>query len=213
MFAAIMGAPNAPSTDARNVASCCSTTNLVVIGLGIALAVFFAGATAAVAAGKTPPTALWAAGGAVGGALVGLLAPTPGSKRRHEAAAKAAEDLAKQATSEAATHVSLAKAGDAEAPIHEAQAKAEEARAEKATAEATMNKTAAATTPETTLAAVALVVVFVLLLALGIVLAAGAIVPPEQFTDSLKNVITAVMALASASGTALIGILSPSKGS
>src|SRR6201986_417442 len=83
-----------------------STTNLVVIGLGATLVVFMAGVTAAVAAGQTPPTALWAAGGAVSGALVGLLLPAPGSKERHAAAAalvkatdagKAAEEEAKAA--------------------------------------------------------------------------------------------------------------------
>jgi hypothetical protein len=182
------------------------------VGLGIALAVFFAGITSAVAVGATPPTALWAAGGAVSGALVGLLAPAPGSRRRHEAAAKAAEDIAKQASSESQTHLSQVKPEAADAASFQARADAETARAEKATSEATAHRVAAATTPETKFAAAALAVVFVLLLVLVIVLAAGTIVPPTQFTESLKSVITAVMALASASGTALLGILSPSKG-
>jgi hypothetical protein len=179
--------------------------------LGIALAVFFAGVTSAVAVGATPPTALWAAGGAVSGALVGLLAPAPGSRRRHEAAAKAAEDIAKHA-SESATHQSQGQGGASDAASFQARANAETARAENATSEATAHRIAAATTPETKFAAAALAVVFVLLLVLAIVLAAGTIVPPTQFTESLKSVITAAMALASASGTALLGILSPSKG-
>jgi hypothetical protein len=57
-----------------------------------------------------------------------------------------------------------------------------------------------------------LVVVFLLSLALGVFLAAGGIVPPASFTASLKSVTTAVIALASASGSALIGILAPTPG-
>ncbi|MGO9319453.1 MAG: SGNH/GDSL hydrolase family protein [Solirubrobacteraceae bacterium] len=193
-----------------------STTNLVVVCLGAALVVFFAGVTASVAAGQTPPTALWAAGGAVSGALIGLLTPAPGSKKSHEAAAAFAENTAKDARSAAAGHARDAAAAAAGAGgAHEALAKAETTAAEKASAEAVAHRATAATTPETGIATALLFVVFVVTLALGVFLAAGGVVPPSSFTDSLKSVTTAVIALASASGSALIGILapSPSKGS
>jgi hypothetical protein len=58
-------------------------------------------------------------------------------------------------------------------------------------------------------AAVLLLLFFVALLALGIVLAAGAILPPHEFVQSLQSVTTAVVALASAAGSALIGLFAP----
>jgi lysophospholipase L1-like esterase len=188
-----------------------STTNLVAICLGAALVVFFAGVTASVAAGQTPPTALWAAGGAVSGALIGLLTPAPGSKKSHEVAAELAEKTAKEAMSAAAAHAEdAAKAAPAEVGSHQAMATAETATAEKASASAVAHRAAAATMPETGIATALLFVVFLATLALGIFLAAGGVVPPPSFTDSLKSITTAVIALASASGSALIGILAPS---
>jgi hypothetical protein len=155
---------------------CCSTTNLVVLCLGAALIVFFAGVTAAVAAGQTPPTALWAAGGALSGALVGLLVPAPASQARHKAAAKIAE----------------------EASRHDRVAEHEEL---------------AATTPDTTRTVRALGGIFVVMLVLSIVLGAGAIHPTSTFgADPLKEITKAVLALASAAGSALIGIYAPSTG-
>jgi hypothetical protein len=163
-----------------------STTDFVVVGLAAALVVFFAGVTAAIAAGKTPPTPMWAAGSAIAGALIGLLVPPPGAKARHQLATKEADEAAAGAKSEA-----------------------EAARAAEA---AETHRAAAASSPETKGAAIFLFLFFLLSLGLGIVLAAGAIVPPQPFIDSLKSVTTAVIALASASGSALIGLLAPSTG-
>lgn len=59
-------------------------------------------------------------------------------------------------------------------------------------------------------AACLLFAAFVLMLALGLALSAGAIVPPAPFVESLKGVTAAVIALASASGGALLGMLVPS---
>lgn len=151
-----------------------STTNLVVLGLGAALVVFMAGVTAAVAAGQTPPTALWAAGGAVSGALVGLLLPAPGSKERHEAAARIAAGAHK----------------DEEAVNHEEQA---------------------AAAPDTKQTVRVLASIFVILLVGSIVLGAGVIHPTATFgAEPLKEITKAVLALASAAGSALIGIFAPS---
>jgi len=190
-----------------------STSNIVVVGLGAALAVFFAGVTAAVAAGQTPPTAMWAAGSAVAGALIGLLVPAPGSKKAHVEASEAAEAVAHKATAEASDAMALsATAQPADAPAHKADAEAAEAAAHNATDEAIAHKVTAAGIPETTIATGLLFAFFLLSLGLGIALAAGAIVPPQPFIESLKGVTTAVIALASASGSALIGILAPSPG-
>ena len=59
---------------------------IATASLGGAVIVFFAGATAAVAAGANPPTALWAAGGSVTGGLLGFLAPAPAKKDVRDAA-------------------------------------------------------------------------------------------------------------------------------
>jgi lysophospholipase L1-like esterase len=188
-----------------------STVDLIVVCLGVALVVFFAGATAAVAAGETPPTALWAAGSAVSGGLLGLLVPSPGSKRAHEAAAVTAQTAADKATAEADAHLATARAVVAPADAADPKAKAEaaEATAKQSRAEAAAHNATAAGISETKLAATLLFAVFVLSLALGVVLAAGTFTPAHPFVDSLKSVTTAVIALASASGSALIGILAP----
>lgn len=180
--------------------------------LGVALVVFFAGVTAAVAAGQTPPTAMWAAGSAVAGALIGLLVPPPGSKAAQMTAANEAAEAARGAeAAEATARKATAEAGGAgDAAAHKATADAAEATAQKANAEASAHKAAAASLPETKGAAYLLFAVFVLTLGLGVVLAAGAIVPPQPFTESLKSITTAVIALASASGSALVGLLAPS---
>jgi hypothetical protein len=190
-----------------------STTNLVVVCLGAALVVFFAGVTAAVAAGQPPPTALWAAGGAVSGALIGLLVPAPGSKKAHQEAATAATALATEATTEAAAHTEAAAApGAAEPAAQKVKAKAAEAVAKKASEDASAHNAAAASTPETKAATLVLAVLFLVLLALGVVLASGVTEPSQPFVASVQSLATAVVALASASGTALIGILAPSPG-
>lgn len=144
------------------------------MGLGAALVVFMAGVTAAVAAGQTPPTALWAAGGAVSGALVGLLLPAPGSRERHEAAAKIAKGAQK----------------NDEAVKHEEQA---------------------AAAPDTTQTVRVLASIFVILLLLSILLGAGVVHATTAFgAEPLKEITKAVLALASAAGSALIGIYAPS---
>jgi cobalamin biosynthesis Mg chelatase CobN len=169
--------------------------------------------TAAVAAGQTPPTALWAAGGAVSGALIGLLVPAPGSKKAHEEAAATATALARSETTAAADLTQAAEAHAAVRPAAE-KVKAEAARAvaKEATAQASAHKAAAAETPETKGATVGLAVLFVVLLVLSVVLASGLIAPAAEFVPSLKSLTTALVALASASGSALIGILAPSPG-
>lgn len=184
-------------------ASSVNTRDLVVVSLGVALVVFFAGVSAAVAAGQTPPTALWAAGSAVSGALVGLLVPSPGQKKHYEAAAQ-------KAAGEAEKHLEIVRGASMvaeDAPT--AEAKAAEAEADMANAEAAAATATAARMPETQVAACVLAIFFMVLLGLGVVLAAGAVVPPQALMGSFKNVITAVVALASASGSALIGILAP----
>jgi hypothetical protein len=187
-----------------------STTNLVVVSLGVALAVFFAGVTAAVAAGQTPPTAMWAAGSAVAGGLIGLLVPPPGSKAAHLSAAEAATEAAVHAEATLReTHAEDAAGGGPPA-ARAATAEAVEATVQKSRADAAAHTAAAASIPETKGAAFLLLGVFIMTLALSIALAAGAIVPPMAFTDLLKSVTTAVIALASASGSALIGLLAPS---
>jgi hypothetical protein len=154
-----------------------STRDLVVVMLGFSLVVFAGGATAAVAAGHTPPAAMWAAGSAVLGGMMGLLVPPPGAGRaraRQPAAAHAAET-------------------DAERELARAKAVAR-----------------AAELPETRGAAVLLLIFFTLSLGLSIALADGAVVPKHHLLGSLKDITTALFALASASGTALIGLLAPS---
>ncbi|MGA2011456.1 MAG: hypothetical protein ABSH51_13145 [Solirubrobacteraceae bacterium] len=68
-----------------------SAINLVIMFLGIALAVFFTGVCVILAVKQTPPTQLWAAGGAISGALVGVLMPSPGEGSASAAAAAAAD--------------------------------------------------------------------------------------------------------------------------
>ncbi len=179
------------------------TENLVVVGLGAALIVFFAGVSAAVVAGHMPPSAMWAAGAAVTGALVGLLAPAPGAKGRHEAAAERATERAANAD-KAATDKAAAPGG---LPDDEAKELAE--KAQKAREEAADHKAAAMTTPETKLAVIALLVALPLLVALAVVLSLGVIDTGHEFAESVKNITAAVIALASASGSALIGLLAP----
>lgn len=187
-----------------------TTVDRVVICLGAALVVFFAGATAAVAAGQAPPTELWAAGGAVSGGLLGLLVPAPGSAQRLKEAADEAEKAAAAASKEAQTHLEAAAAAGAEDSAgHAARATAAEEAAQKASKEAAEHRTAAAGRVDTTWAVVALLAIFVLTLILSVALAAGWIAPAQPFVESVKEITKAVIAIASASGTALIGLLAP----
>ena len=187
-----------------------NTTNLVVLMLGAALVVFFAGTTAAIAAGATAPPALWASGSAVSGALIGLLVPAPGAKGRHEAAASKAEGRAATATAE--SHRLAAAAGDTKTDEETAKAEAAEKTAREEASTAATHRAAALSSPETKVPAILLAVVFVLSLALAVAMAGGAFSPPKELVPSLKGLITAVVAIASASGSALIGILAPSSG-
>jgi hypothetical protein len=156
-------------------------TEVAVASLGAALVVFFAGATAAVAAGASTPTALWAAGGALTGGLLGLLAPQPAPKEVRDAAVGAKANALSR----------VAAGGGAPAPSTPAL------------------DAAAAGTPRSAVGALALV--FVALLALAVVLAGGAITPPTSFgPQSLEHLIKTVVALASAAGTGLIGLMAPS---
>jgi hypothetical protein len=153
-------------------------TNIATACLGLALVVFFAGATAAVAAGANPPTALWAAGGALSGGLLGLLSPSPGPAAVRNAAINKKQSL-------------LAEGGD---PLPAGQAAALDS--------------AANTISWVTFGA--LVVVFVVLLTLAVALAGGAITPPPSFgPQSLQDLIKAIIALASAAGTGVLGLLAP----
>lgn len=156
---------------------------VAVAALGVALIVFFAGTTAAIAAGANTPTALWAAGGAISGGLLGLLLPQPAPS----SVRKAASDARRRALGDPAV---AAPAPGALPP----DPKAVDA--------------AAGTTSWTTVWI--LVAVFVALLILAVVLAGGAIVPPSNFgAGSIWNLTKTVIALASAAGTGVIGLLAP----
>lgn len=189
---------------------CCTTANIVAGGLGLGLVAFFICTAAAIAAGGTPPTALWAVGAAVSGALAGLLVPSPNHEARHEAAVAALDAIAASAREEAARERNAADGlpGNPDAAAtHEARAREAGQKADSATAQATAHRAAAA---EPGLKVWPLAIIFVVLLVLAVVLSAGAIVPPPAFDESLKGVTTAVLALASAAGSAIIGIYAPS---
>jgi uncharacterized integral membrane protein len=163
---------------------------IATAGLGGALIVFFAGTTAAVAAGANTPTPLWAAGGAVGGGLLGLLVPTPVSKETKQAARAAKNSVLD------AAKIQSVPAGLNEVPKPTA-------------ATAPVVESAANAAPWS--AVWALAVVFVLLLTLAGFLAGGAITPPKSWgNESLQNLTKTIVALASAAGTAVIGLLAPS---
>jgi hypothetical protein len=68
-----------------------AATNMVIGFLGAALVVFFTGVCVVIAVKQTAPTQLWAAGGAITGALVGVLMPSPGDGSASVASAKAAD--------------------------------------------------------------------------------------------------------------------------
>lgn len=160
---------------------------IAAVALGLALVVFFAGTTAAVAAGASPPTPLWAAGGALSGGLLGLLLPGP--------VPKAVRNAAIAAKANAMTARSRASATAAPPP---------------ATAADPEIDAAARSTSWMTVAALG--VVFVLLLILSVFLAGGAIVPLKSFgAGSLQNLAKTVIAMTSAAGIGVIGLLVPSK--
>ncbi|HVR05916.1 MAG TPA: IPT/TIG domain-containing protein, partial [Solirubrobacteraceae bacterium] len=152
-----------------------TTTELVAVGLGVALGVFLLGTGVAVATGHPPPAPLWAAGSAVTGALLGLLLPAPGTGAARPERADADTDGT--------------DAGEMLAAVRRAAA--------------------ARPAPETRALAGALLVFFVLSLSLAIALDAGLIVPAPRFAGTLEGVATATLALASASGFALLGLFAP----
>jgi hypothetical protein len=119
------------------------------------------------------------------------LEPFSNGERSDPSASKAAEDA----------HASSTVADAAADAAGAAQASATD------TAVAAVSMSGPATLART---ATWLFMVFVALLALGIVLAAGAVTPPKSFgSQALENVTTAVLALASAAGTGLIGLWIP----
>lgn len=89
-----------------------STYPLVVVSVGSALVVLFAGACTILAVGHGVPTELWAAASALSGALVGILVPAPGSH-----AAAAALTVAKH---RAAATTAARERGNAESLVREA---------------------------------------------------------------------------------------------
>ena len=92
------------------------------------------------------------------------------------------------------------------------KAEAAEKTAREEASTAVSHQQAALTSPETKVPAILLAAVFVLSLALAVAMAGGAFSPPAELIPSLKGLITAVVAIASASGSALIGLLAPSSG-
>jgi hypothetical protein len=157
-----------------------ATADLVVVGLGAALVVFFAGVATAISVGHTPPTEMWAAGSAVSGALIGLLVP----QTRHKGPSPTGP--ADPATAAGGTPSD-------KPPL---------------TPQALTLPSAGTPIP----AAFILLFFFVATLVMGVLLAAGTFVPPKEFVASLQSVTTAVIALASAAGSALIGLLAPVPG-
>jgi hypothetical protein len=76
--------------------------SLVVIGLAGGLVVFMIGVSVVLAVGQTPPTAMWAAGSAISGALIGLLAPSPAAVDQAGVAAGTATQQTVRAAAESA---------------------------------------------------------------------------------------------------------------
>jgi hypothetical protein len=107
--------------------------SLAVIAVGTALVVLFAGAGTIVAVGHDVPQALWAAAGALSGALVGILVPTPGGATPDSAHVADAASVTKAAATSAARAAAAAVTQD---PTQSDDAKAAVAEAVKAVREA-----------------------------------------------------------------------------
>ncbi len=105
---------------------------VVVVAVGTALVVLFAGACVILAVGRTVPTELWAAAGSLSGALVGILAPPPSqvtlgavattqaaATTAHESAVNAAKEVASTQQSAPAREAAqrAVKAAEAQAPV------------------------------------------------------------------------------------------------
>ncbi|HEV7161857.1 MAG TPA: hypothetical protein VGN25_01245 [Solirubrobacteraceae bacterium] len=104
----------------------------MVIAVGTALVVLFAGACVILAVGRSVPTELWAAAGSLSGALVGILAPPPSqttlsavaatqaaAETAHESAVTAAKGVAAKQESEPAREAAerAVKAAEAQTPV------------------------------------------------------------------------------------------------
>jgi hypothetical protein len=210
-----------------------SATAWTLIGLGIAAAMLF-GALAAVGltrarpgrgrrrrGGGLPARALVAIGGSsttdlvvvcVGVALVVFFAGTTAAVAAGQSPPSAMW-AAGGALAGALLGLLVPPPGSGAAQIRAAsEAAAAAGDADDVVREATARVPLAAGVAETKGAACVLFAVFVLMLALGVVLSAGTIAPPAPFVESLKGITTTVIALASASGGALLGMLAPSPG-
>lgn len=99
-----------------------ASVNLVIVSLGAALVVFFIGVSVVLAVTGSAPTEMWAAGGAVSGALVGYLVPPPSQQTAAHVASATASNAVQDAAVEAAQE--QAEQPDLNAPE---RAKAEEA--------------------------------------------------------------------------------------
>jgi hypothetical protein len=111
-----MAVPGTSTTPARD------PITSVVLAVGAALVVLFAGASTALAVGHTVPTELWAAAGALSGALVGVLVP-PGGDAAITAASAAAHDQAHRSALQqagAAAQTKVDQAAPAEKPAAQA---------------------------------------------------------------------------------------------
>jgi hypothetical protein len=81
-----------------------SPASLVILFLGAALVVFFFGVSLVLAVGEQPvPTELWAAGGAISGALVGILVPAPAQGGAANVASAVAGDVVQNSALDAAS--------------------------------------------------------------------------------------------------------------
>ena len=157
---------------------------IAVAGVAAALGVFLVMAAVIVVTGARVPTEYWTTGSAVGGALLGILAPTPSrnalsktqqsASAAHRMAADAYQKVAKQA-SEATTDLAQAAANASQA------------------AQAADSHAAAAASFTSYIPALALLCLFV----------ASTLV-------WLVGHVTELQAFAAASGTALLGLLAPS---
>jgi hypothetical protein len=80
--------------------------SLVILFLGAALIVFFFGVSLVLAVGEQPvPTELWAAGGAISGALVGILVPAPAQGGATSVASAVAGEVVQKSAVDAASRV------------------------------------------------------------------------------------------------------------
>lgn len=215
--------------------------NLVVIGLGAALVVFIAGVSTVLAVHHPVPTEMWAAGGAISGALVGLLVPAP-KRGGGEPAAEPVQGQPVQGQPVQAQPVQgqpvqgqPVQAQPVQAqPVQGQPVQAQPAPAQPAQPQPVQVQPGAAPQPVVQVPqpvqqaaggggeavpseqlsthpafVVLLFIVFLATAVAGVALSAGWIVPPSGFEKTLHETTTAVVALASASGTALIGVFAP----